>query len=191
MAYKRNPMRSERLCGLARFVMSLAASAAQTAADAMAGAHPRRQRQSPTDAAASVLDRRRRIAAGPEHQRWSDRQYRGDRPTTSSSSPLHGDGEPFDGGRSARRRSAGIHECIRRHSQAVTTALKAGAGSNDLLDRLQAEPLLAEWISTAVLEQGQFVGRSPQQVDEFLAEEIEPIRQRYRSLLGQTAEVSV
>jgi adenylosuccinate lyase len=42
-----------------------------------------------------------------------------------------------------------------------------------------------------LLDQGQFVGRAPQQVDEFVAEEIEPIRSRYQNLLDQKAEVSV
>jgi adenylosuccinate lyase len=84
-----------------------------------------------------------------------------------------------------------VHECIRRHSHDVTAALKAGADKNDLLDRLRADPLLAEVDFNAVLDRGQFVGRAPEQVDEFLAQEIEPVRQRYRHLLGQTADVSV
>jgi adenylosuccinate lyase len=84
-----------------------------------------------------------------------------------------------------------VHECIRRHSHETTAALKAGADKNDLLDRLKADPLLGGVDFTAVLDRGQFVGRAPQQVEEFLAEVIEPIRQRNRHLLGQTAEVSV
>ena len=84
-----------------------------------------------------------------------------------------------------------VHECIRRHSHAVTAALKAGAGTNDLLDRLRADPLLAQVDFDAVLARGQFVGRSPQQVDEFIAGEIEPIRQRYGHLRDQTAEVAI
>jgi adenylosuccinate lyase len=43
----------------------------------------------------------------------------------------------------------------------------------------------------ALLDQSQLIGRSPQQVDEFIAEMVEPIRQRYPHLLRQTAEVAV
>ena len=81
-----------------------------------------------------------------------------------------------------------VHEAIRRHSHAVTAALKAGAARNDLLDRLKADPLLAGVDFDAVLAGGPFVGRAPEQVDEFLAEEVEPIRRRYAAL-GQQAEV--
>jgi adenylosuccinate lyase len=56
---------------------------------------------------------------------------------------------------------------------------------------LGADPLLAKVDFKHVLDQGQFVGRAPQQVDEFLAEQIEPVRQRYRHLLEQKAEVAV
>ena len=41
------------------------------------------------------------------------------------------------------------------------------------------------------LEESQLVGRAPQQVDDFLAQEVEPVRERYPHLLNQTAEVQV
>ena len=71
----------------------------------------------------------------------------------------------------------------------MTAELKAGAARNDLLDRLRADPLLAKVDFDAVLAEGQFVGRAPEQVDEFIAEEVEPIRRRYGGALGQKAEV--
>jgi len=84
-----------------------------------------------------------------------------------------------------------VHQNIRDHSQAVTAALKAGAARNDLLDRLRADPRLAKVDFDAVLAAGRFVGRAPEQVDEFIAEEVEAIRQRYGGELGQRAEVNV
>jgi adenylosuccinate lyase len=84
-----------------------------------------------------------------------------------------------------------VHEAIRRHSHAVTAALKAGAARNDLLDRLRADPLLEGVDFQRVTAEGRFVGRAPEQVDELLAVEVEPIRQRYRHLLGQKADIDV
>jgi adenylosuccinate lyase len=84
-----------------------------------------------------------------------------------------------------------LHERIRRHSRAVTDALKAGADKNDLLERLRGDPAFAEVDFDRLGDQKQFVGRSPEQVDEFLAAVVQPIRRRYGGLLGQTAEVAV
>jgi adenylosuccinate lyase len=84
-----------------------------------------------------------------------------------------------------------LHELIRQHSHAVAAQLKAGAEKNDLLDRLKAEPAFAGIDWQAVSRPEALVGRAPEQVTEFIDQEIEPIRQRYRHLLNQTAEVSV
>lgn len=65
--------------------------------------------------------------------------------------------------------------------------MKTGADKNDLLNRLKTGPLLAGVDFDAVLDRAQFIGRAPQQVDEFFAEEIEPIRLRYPHLFGQSA----
>ena len=73
----------------------------------------------------------------------------------------------------------------------MTAALKAGAARNDLLERLQADPLLKGVDFRRVEAEGRFVGRAPEQVDEFLAAEVEPIRRRYRQQLGQQADIEV
>jgi adenylosuccinate lyase len=84
-----------------------------------------------------------------------------------------------------------LHERIRQHSHAVSAALKAGAARNDLIERLQADPAFADVDFAQLVQPGNFVGRAPQQVDEFLAQEIEPIRRCYPQQLAQTAAVEV
>jgi adenylosuccinate lyase len=84
-----------------------------------------------------------------------------------------------------------LHERIRQHSHAATARAKAGGQGNDLLERLRADPAFAQVDFEELLRQGNFVGRAPQQVDEFIAQEVEPIRQRYRGLLGQQGEINV
>ena len=69
------------------------------------------------------------------------------------------------------------HEAIRRHSIAAARALKDGAERNDMLDRLAADAdftLPFDEIRAAA-DPSRYVGRAPHQVDEFLAEVIEPI----------------
>jgi adenylosuccinate lyase len=191
MAYKRNPMRAERLCGLGRFLMMLPVSAAQTAGtqwlERTLDDSVNRRLTLPQAflTADAVLRLALNISNGLiVHPEVIARNVAAVLPYMATENILMA--AVAQGGDRQQ-----IHECIRRHSQAVTAALKAGADKNDLLERLKADPLLAGLDFDAVLERGQFIGRSPQQVDEFLAEEIEPIRQRYTHLLGQTAEVSV
>lgn len=191
MAYKRNPMRAERMCGLARFLTSLSVSAAQTAAtqwlertldDSVNRRLTLPQAFLTADAVLRLaLNISNGLIVNPE---VIARNVAGILPYMATENILMA--AVAHGGDRQQ-----IHESIRRHSHAVTAALKAGADKNDLLDRLKADPLLAGVDFGSVLDHGQFIGRAPQQVDDFLAEEIEPIRQRYRPLLGQNAEVTV
>jgi len=191
MAYKRNPMRAERLCGLGRFLMTLPVSAAQTAAtqwlertldDSVNRRLTLPQAFLTADAVLRLaLNLSNGLVVNPQviaRHVAAVLPYMATENILMAAVARGGDRQQ-------------IHECIRRHSHAVTAALKAGADKNDLLDRLKADPLLAGIDFPTVLDQNQFVGRAPQQVEEFLAEEIEPIRRRYPHLLGQTAEVSV
>src|SRR5579884_932647 len=191
MAYKRNPMRAERLCGLGRFLMTLPVSAAQTAAtqwlertldDSVNRRLTLPQAFLSADAVLRLaLNISNGLIVNPEviaRNVAAILPYMATENILMAAVARGGDRQE-------------IHECIRRHSQAVTAALKGGAERNDLLDRLKKDPLLAGVNFDAILEQGQFIGRAPQQVDEFLSEVIEPIRRRYQHLLGQIAEVSV
>jgi adenylosuccinate lyase len=84
-----------------------------------------------------------------------------------------------------------LHERIRQHSLAVAEEMKAGRSTNDLLDRLRADPAFARVDFGPVLDRGGFVGRAPEQVSEWVREEIAPIRQRYQKLLKQSADIDV
>jgi adenylosuccinate lyase len=83
-----------------------------------------------------------------------------------------------------------LHESIRRHSQAAAMRVKSEAADNDLIDRLRSDPAYAGLDIDALTDPVHFVGRAPEQVDDFLAECVAPIRQRYADQ-SVTAEVFV
>jgi adenylosuccinate lyase len=191
MPYKRNPMRCERMCGLARFLGGLAVSAAQTAAvqwlERTLDDSVNRRLTLPQGflTADGVLRLALNISGGLVVNSEVIRRnvdltfpYMATENVMMAAVATGGDRQD-------------LHRVIRDHSQIVTAQLKTGAARNDLLDRLRAEPLLAKVDFDAVLAEGHFVGRAPEQVDEFIAEQIGPMRERYRAALGQSGEVNV
>ena len=86
-----------------------------------------------------------------------------------------------------------VHETIRRHSLAAARALADGAERNDLFERLEtdAEFRLAPHELREAAEAKRFVGRAPEQVDEFLAEVVEPLLARAGSAADISAELRV
>ncbi len=85
-----------------------------------------------------------------------------------------------------------VHEVVRLESHAVTAKVKAGTGSTtELLDRLKTK--LTGVNFDAITSQGakEFVGRAPEQVAEFLADYVGPVRKRYATVLGMKAELRV
>ncbi len=191
MPYKRNPMRAERMCGLARFLGGLAVSAAQTAAvqwlERTLDDSVNRRLTLPQAflTADAVLRLALNIGGGLVVNEDVIRR------NVDLTLPYMATENVMMAAVAAGGDRQELHRVIRDHSQAATARLKAGAARNDLLDRLRADSLLAKVDFAAVLAEGRFVGRAPQQVDEFIAEEVEPIRRRYGGALGQEAEVEV
>ncbi len=191
MAYKRNPVRSERMCGLARFVISLSTSTAQTAAvqwmERTLDDSVNRRLVLPQAFLADdgilrlALNISRGMQVNPEVIRKRVEEFLPYMVTEN----LMMDAVA----RGADRQK--VHKVVRDHSQEVTARLKEGAPRNDLLDRLSQEEVFQGTDFGQVLDRTSLVGRSPQQVDEFLAEVVAPIRQRYPGLLGQKEEVPV
>jgi adenylosuccinate lyase len=83
-----------------------------------------------------------------------------------------------------------LHEHIRQHSQAAAVVVKEHGGANDLIERLRGDKAFAGVDLDRVLDPSGYVGRSPEQVDEFVAAIVEPIRERYRGA-AVSAEVRV
>jgi adenylosuccinate lyase len=191
MPYKRNPMRAERMCGLARFVATLAVNAAQTAANqwlerTLDDSVNRRltlpQAFLGCDGVLRLgLNITNGLVVNPEViARNVDRVL----PYMATESILM-EAVAHGGDRQL------LHERIRQHSHAVTERIKSGEATNDLLDRLKADPGFAAVDFDCVLKHGHFTGRAAQQVTEFLREQVAPIRERYQPLLRQSAEVHV
>lgn len=177
MAYKRNPMRAERVAGLARFAMSLEPNANQTVAAQFLertlddSANRRLVIPEAFLACDAILVLVASIVDGMVvHPARIRRRVADELPFMASEELL------------VRAVGAGgdrqqVHETIRRHSMAAATAMKEDGRPNDLLERLAADPSLAAVVAPvrATLEPRRFVGRAPQQVDEFLSGVVEPL----------------
>jgi adenylosuccinate lyase len=191
MAYKRNPMRSERICSLGRFVMGLEATAAQTAATqwlerTLDDSASRRlvlpQAFLATDA---VLLLYQNVAGGlVVYPKVVAAHLEAELPFMATENILMA-AVAAGGDRQE------LHERLRRHSQAAAAVVKEQGGRNDLMERLAADKAFSGVDLAAVLQPSQFVGRAPQQVDEFIAEVVEPIRAKYADSLDSEGDVHV
>ena len=191
MAYKRNPMRAERICGLARFVISLESSAAQTMATQWFertlddSANRRLTLPQAFLATDAVLILYQNIAAGLVVYPKVIAQHLEAELSFMATENLLMAAVAQGGDRQE------LHERIRRHSLAAAKVVKQEGGANDLLDRLLADPAFDKVDFAAALDPARFVGRAPAQVDDFLKEVIAPIRTRYAAALAGDADVTV
>ncbi len=191
MAYKRNPMRSERVCGLARFVTSLQSSAAATASvqwmERTLDDSANRRLVIPQAFLAidAILILLQNITAGLVVYPQVIAKNLGEELPFMATENILMAAVQAGGDRQE------LHELIRRHSQAAAAVVKQEGKPNDLAQRLAADPGFAKVNVTAALDASQFVGRAPEQVDEFVAEVVEPIRQRYTAGAELSVEVKV
>lgn len=72
-----------------------------------------------------------------------------------------------------------LHELIRQHSQAAAAVVKQDGGTNDLIDRLKADKAFAAADIDAAIDPAGLVGRSKEQVDEFLTHIVDPIARNF------------
>jgi adenylosuccinate lyase len=195
MAYKRNPMRAERISGLARFVIALQANTAQTAAsqwlERTLDDSANRRLALPegflgTDA---ILVLATNIAAGIEVREDVIRRH------VNEQMPFMATERWLMLGVSAGGDRQSLHEVVRKHSMAVAELVSRGE-PNTLLDRLAADPAFRGVPSAALkaeLDPARYIGRAPQQVTEFIEEYLRPLLSRARPLAAEAeaAEVGV
>ncbi|MDZ4687639.1 MAG: adenylosuccinate lyase [Planctomycetaceae bacterium] len=188
MAYKRNPMRSERLCSLARFVMSLQSSAAQTMAtqwmERTLDDSANRRLTIPQSflAADAMLILYRNIVDGlVVYPQVIAKHLLEELPFMATEEIL------MAGVRAGGDRQS-LHEQIRIHSQEAARQVKERGGENDLIARLKTDPAFQAVDLTQALDPYRFTGRAAQQVDRFVADVVGPIRNRYAAALNQSAE---
>ena len=86
-----------------------------------------------------------------------------------------------------------LHEKLRVHSQAAARVVKEEGGTNDLVDRIAADPafMITKEEIQAILKPEEFTGRSNQQVDAFLKEVVRPILDANKDVLGEKQELNV
>jgi adenylosuccinate lyase len=193
MAYKRNPMRSERINSLSRFVLNLEANANQTHSvqylERTLDDSANRRLTIPesflaTDAilliyaniASGLVVNKERIRLRVE----AELPFMATEKLIVQAVAAGGD-----------RQTA--HEVIRGHSMAASKAMKDGATRNDLLDRLSADSSLGLSVEavSAVADASQYTGRAPQQVEEFLEEVVAPLLAGAGSIPQDKAELRV
>lgn len=192
MAYKRNPMRSERINSLARFVLSLEPNANATHSvqyfERTLDDSANRRLVIPEMFLASdaILLIMRNIAAGLEvHPARIARRVSDELPFMATEELIVRAVEA-GGDRQA------AHEVIRRHSVAAANAVKDGAARNDMLDRLAADAEFQVPVDDLrnVLDARRFIGRASEQVTEFLRDVVHPlISASAESLSGEALRV--
>jgi len=192
MPWKRNPMRSERICALSRFVIELVGNAAHTAANQWLertlddSANRRLSIAEGFLATDAVLSLYCDVAGGLlVHPPIVARHLNAELPFLASEAVMM---EAVKAGGDRQD----LHERIRVHSHAAAAEIKAGR-EPDLRERLAGDPAFEAVAGSLddLLDGRRFVGRAPEQVEEFLEAEVDPILDRYSDIARSEAEIRV
>ena len=195
MPYKRNPMRCERICALARYVMADAVNPAVTAASQWFertlddSANKRLSVPEAFLAVDAILNIWANVADGlVVHEKVIEKHVLEELPFMASENIL------MDAVKKGGNRQD-LHERIRVLSQQAGANVKDLGLSNNLVDLIAGDPafsMLSREELTSHLEPSRYIGRSPEQVEEFLKEEVEPVLAHYpQAINGQAAELRV
>ena len=191
MAYKRNPMRCERATGLARFVISLATSPLQTAAEqwlerTLDDSSNKRLAIPESFLAIDgclllVIDVARGLVV---NDKVIESAVAAELPFMATERIL------MDAVRQGGDRQQ-LHERIRQHAAAAAQQVKIFGQSNDLLTRLKQDQAFTSVNWDRALAPGAFIGRAREQTEQFIRCVVEPVRVRYHDQLGQAVELKV
>jgi len=191
MPYKRNPMRCERATSLGRLVLSLASSPQMTASEQWLertlddSANRRVVIAEAFLAVDGILQILINIADGlVVYPRVIAAHVAAELPFMATENILMA-AVKAGGNRQE------LHEKIRLHSHAAAAQVKNLGKPNDLVGRLRADVAFAKIDFEKILNPQSYIGRAPQQVDEFVRSVLTPIRRRYRKELSRKVELNV
>lgn len=181
MAYKRNPMRSERICGLARYAMSLETSGADTHATQWMertlddSANRRLTLPQAFLAVDAILSIYQNVANGLVVYPNVIAKNLGEELPFMVTENILMQAVAAGGDRQH------LHELIRQHSQDAAAVVKQDGKPNDLLNRLKTDKAFDQVDIESAVDPQALVGCAPEQIDAFLADVIGPIREKYGS----------
>ncbi len=193
MPYKRNPMRSERITSLSRYVMVDALNAAITAGTqwferTLDDSANRRIAVSEAFLGIdAILNIMMNVCDGlVVYEKVVHARVMNELPFMATENIM------MDAVKKGGDRQQ-LHEKLRVHSQAAARVVKEEGGRNDLIDRIVNDPAFMVTRSEVeqILDPVNFIGRSREQVEEFLSEIILPVLEKNRDVLGETQELSV
>ena len=193
MAYKRNPMRSERMAALARYLMIDALNPAVTAAGQWFertlddSANKRLSVPEAFLAADAILELYLNISDGlVVYPKVIEKRLLAELPFMATENIL------MDAVKAGGDRQE-LHEKIRQYSMQAAQRVKADGLDNNLLELIAADPAFGTDLASLqqLLRPENYVGRSPQQTEEFLADCVRPLLAEHAEELGRTAEIYV
>ncbi len=193
MAYKRNPMRSERIASLARYVMVDMLNPAITAATQWFertlddSANKRLSVPEAFLAVDGILDLYMNVVDGlVVYPKVIEQRLMSELPFMATENIM------MDAVKAGGDRQE-LHERIREHSMAAGRMVKVEGQKNDLLERIAADPAFGMTMEQleSIMKPENFVGRAPKQVEEFLDQVVAPILEENKELLGMKAEINV
>ena len=188
MPYKRNPMRCERICSLARYVMADAQNPAITAATQWFertlddSANKRISVPEAFLAVDAILNIYANVASGlVVHEKVIAKHVMEELPFMATENIM------MDAVKKGGNRQD-LHERIRQLSIEAGHTVKDEGKPNDLIDRIAAEPMfgLTRQEIEVHLDPAAYIGRCPEQVEEFLTEHVDPVLEKYASALEQS-----
>ncbi len=191
MAYKRNPMRCERITALSRLVLSLATSPQMTASEQWLertlddSANRRVVIPEAFLAVDGILEILINVLGGlVVYPKVIAARIAAELPFMATENVLMA-AVKVGGDRQE------LHEKIRRHSHAAAEQVKKFGKPNDLMERIKDDPAFRKVNFKKVLNLNNYIGRAPQQVDEFIKDVVTPILRKYRRELSRKVELKV
>jgi adenylosuccinate lyase len=193
MPYKRNPMRCERICSLARYVMADAANPAVTASVQWFertlddSANKRISVPEAFLATDAILNICRNVASGLKvFDKVIRKHIMEELPFMATENIMM---RAVKNGGNRQK----LHEAIRVHSLAAGKVVKEEGGENDLIARIAGDPLfgLTEAEIRAELSPETYTGRAAHQVEELVEDFVKPVLARSPDAVGKTAELKV